>query len=82
MKVVFTNMEDTEGDFPDMNTRCVFSVTTRIPFKLNQNHALLTLEDEEGMMHILSTELMSLMYFITIMADSIMHVYCRYRGGV
>ena len=47
MKVVFTNMEDSEGDFPDMNTRCVFSVTTRIPFKLNQNHALLTLEDEE-----------------------------------
>lgn len=85
MKVVFTNMEDSEGDFPDMNTRCVFSVTTRIPFKLNQNHALLTLEDEEGMMHILSTKLMSLMYFITIMADSIMQyvsVYCRYRGGV
>uniref|UniRef100_A0A8C3M183 N-myc and STAT interactor n=1 Tax=Chrysolophus pictus TaxID=9089 RepID=A0A8C3M183_CHRPC len=47
MKVEFTHMEDTEGDFPDTNTCCVFSVTTRIPFKLNQNQALLTLEDEE-----------------------------------
>lgn len=82
MKVQFTHMEDTEGDFPDTNTRCVFSVTTRIPFKLNQNQALLTLEDEEGMMHILSIKLMSLMYFITMMADSIMHVYCRYKGSV
>uniref|UniRef100_A0A8C9FQM1 NID domain-containing protein n=1 Tax=Pavo cristatus TaxID=9049 RepID=A0A8C9FQM1_PAVCR len=47
MKVEFTHMEDTGGVVPDMNTRCVFSVTTRIPFKLNQNQALLTLEDEE-----------------------------------
>ncbi|XP_021254535.1 N-myc-interactor [Numida meleagris] len=47
MKVEFTHLEDTEGNFPDMNTRCVFSVTARIPFKLNQNQALLTLEDEE-----------------------------------
>ncbi|XP_072198171.1 N-myc-interactor [Excalfactoria chinensis] len=47
MKVEFSHMEDTEGDIPDMNTRCVFSITTRIPFKLNQNQALLTLEDEE-----------------------------------
>lgn len=47
MKVEFTRMEDTEGDILDMNTHCVFSVTTRIPFKLNQNRALLTLEDEE-----------------------------------
>lgn len=82
MKVEFTHMEDTEGGFADTNTHCVFSVTTRIPFKLNQNQALLTLEDEEGMMHILSIKLMSLMYFITIMADSIMHVCCRYKGRI
>ncbi|XP_065607436.1 N-myc-interactor [Cyrtonyx montezumae] len=50
MKVEFTHMEDTESDFPDMNTRCVFTVTTRIPFKLNQNQTLLTLEDE-GVAH-------------------------------
>uniref|UniRef100_A0A8B9VE34 N-myc and STAT interactor n=1 Tax=Anas zonorhyncha TaxID=75864 RepID=A0A8B9VE34_9AVES len=47
MKVEFTHMEDTKDDFPDNNTRCVFSVTSKIPFKLNQNQALLAFEDAE-----------------------------------
>ncbi|KAM9189369.1 N-myc-interactor [Mergus octosetaceus] len=47
MKVEFTHMEDTKDDFPDTNTRCIFSVTSKIPFKLNQNQALLTFEDAE-----------------------------------
>lgn len=54
MKVEFIHMEDKKDDFPDTNTRCVFSVTSKIPFKLNQNQALLTFEDAEGMMHVLN----------------------------
>lgn len=65
MKVEFTHMEDAKDDFSDINTRCVFSVTSKIPFKLNQNQALLTFEDAEGMMHVLSIKLMSLVPFIT-----------------
>ncbi|XP_075008770.1 N-myc-interactor isoform X3 [Calonectris borealis] len=47
MKMKFTHMEDMKDDYPDANTHCVFGVTTKIPFRLNQNHALLTFEDEE-----------------------------------
>uniref|UniRef100_A0A8C0FAJ0 N-myc and STAT interactor n=1 Tax=Bubo bubo TaxID=30461 RepID=A0A8C0FAJ0_BUBBB len=47
MKVKFTHMEDMTDDNPDMNTHCVFGVTTKIPFRLNQNQALITFEDEE-----------------------------------
>ncbi|XP_074767139.1 N-myc-interactor [Athene noctua] len=47
MKVKFTHMEDMTDDNPDMNTQCVFGVTTKIPFRLNQNQALITFEDEE-----------------------------------
>ncbi|XP_072730095.1 N-myc-interactor [Ciconia boyciana] len=47
MKMKFTHMEDMKDDYPDMNTHCVFGVTTKIPFRLNQNQALITFEDEE-----------------------------------
>nr|XP_009935388.1 PREDICTED: N-myc-interactor [Opisthocomus hoazin] len=47
MKVKFTHMEDMKDDYADMNTHCVFGVTTKIPFRLNQDQALLTFEDEE-----------------------------------
>ncbi|XP_059676439.1 N-myc-interactor isoform X2 [Gavia stellata] len=47
MKMKFSHMEDTRDGCPDMNTHCVFGVTTKIPFRLNQNQALLTFEDEE-----------------------------------
>lgn len=48
MKIKFSHLEDMKDDCPDLNTRCVFSVTTKIPFRLNPNQALLTFEDEEG----------------------------------
>lgn len=64
MKMKFSHMEDTKDDYPDVNTHCVFGVATKIPFRLNQNQALLTFEHEEGMMHVLSIKLMFLMYFI------------------
>uniref|UniRef100_A0A8C4VB04 N-myc and STAT interactor n=1 Tax=Falco tinnunculus TaxID=100819 RepID=A0A8C4VB04_FALTI len=47
MKLKFTHMEDMKDNYQDMNTHCVFRVTTKIPFRLNQNQALLTFEDEE-----------------------------------
>ncbi|KAM6071310.1 N-myc-interactor isoform 2-T5 [Chlamydotis macqueenii] len=47
MKLKFTHMEDRTYDYPDMNTYCVFGVTTKMPFRLNKNQALLTFEDEE-----------------------------------
>ncbi|XP_067155530.1 N-myc-interactor [Apteryx mantelli] len=47
MKMKFTQMEDMKDGYPDMNTHCVFYVTTKIPFRLNKNQALLTFEDEE-----------------------------------
>ncbi|XP_035754825.1 N-myc-interactor isoform X1 [Egretta garzetta] len=47
MKMKFTHMEDMKACYPDMNTYCVFGVTAKIPFRLNQNQALLTFEDEE-----------------------------------
>ncbi|XP_009271375.1 PREDICTED: N-myc-interactor isoform X2 [Aptenodytes forsteri] len=47
MKMKFTYMEDVKDDYPDTNTHCVFGVTTKIPFTLSQNQALLTFEDEE-----------------------------------
>ncbi|XP_064307021.1 N-myc-interactor [Phalacrocorax carbo] len=46
-KVKFSHMEDMKDDYQDMNTHCVFGVTTKVPFRLNQNQALLTFEDEE-----------------------------------
>ncbi|XP_013053582.2 N-myc-interactor isoform X2 [Anser cygnoides] len=55
MKVEFTHMEDTKDDFSDINTRCVFSVTSKIPFKLNQNQALLTFEDAEVAQRLIKT---------------------------
>ncbi|XP_062435161.1 N-myc-interactor isoform X2 [Rhea pennata] len=47
MKMKFVQMEDMKDDNPDMNTHCVFYVTTKIPFKLDKNQALLTFEDEK-----------------------------------
>ncbi|XP_009664791.1 N-myc-interactor isoform X1 [Struthio camelus] len=47
MKMKFIQMEDIKDDYPDMNTHCTFYVTTKIPFKLNKNQAVLTFEDEE-----------------------------------
>ncbi|KAM9550617.1 N-myc-interactor isoform 1-T1 [Guaruba guarouba] len=47
MKMKFAYMEDTKDDYQDMNTHCVFGVTTKIPFRLDQNQVLLTFEDEE-----------------------------------
>ncbi|KAM6397909.1 N-myc-interactor isoform 2-T3 [Pluvialis apricaria] len=47
MKMKFTHMEEMKDDYSDMNTHCVFGATTRMPFRLNQNQALLTFEDEE-----------------------------------
>ncbi|XP_009693497.1 PREDICTED: N-myc-interactor [Cariama cristata] len=47
MKMKFSHMEDMKNDYPDLNIQCVFGVTTKIPFRLNQNQALLTFEDEE-----------------------------------
>lgn len=48
-------MEDAKDDFSDINTRCVFSVTSKIPFKLNQNQALLTFEDAEVAQRLIKT---------------------------
>ncbi|KAK2516320.1 Nmi [Columba livia] len=48
MKMKFSHMEDMKDDYPDVNTHCVFGVATKIPFRLNQNQALLTFEDEEA----------------------------------
>lgn len=64
MKMKFSHMEEMKNDYADMNTHCVFGVTTKLPFRLNQNQALLTFEDEEGTTHILCIKLMSLLYFI------------------
>lgn len=47
MKMKFTHMEDMKDDYQDMNTHCFFDVTTKIPFRLDQNQVLLTFEDEE-----------------------------------
>ncbi|CAN8218337.1 unnamed protein product [Coccothraustes coccothraustes] len=49
MKLKFTHLEEMKDDgaFVDMDTRCVFGVATKTPFRLNQNQALLTFEDEE-----------------------------------
>ncbi|OPJ79687.1 N-myc-interactor [Patagioenas fasciata monilis] len=47
MKMKFSHTEDMKDDYPDVNTHCVFGVATKIPFRLNQNQALLTFEDEE-----------------------------------
>ncbi|XP_014806827.1 PREDICTED: N-myc-interactor isoform X2 [Calidris pugnax] len=46
-KMKFTHLEDVRDGYPDTDTHCVFGATTKIPFGLNQNHALLTFEDEE-----------------------------------
>lgn len=49
MKLKFSHLEETkeEGADMDMDTHCVFGTATKIPFRLNQNQALLTFEDEE-----------------------------------
>ncbi|XP_074001706.1 N-myc-interactor [Numenius arquata] len=46
-KMKFTHLEYVRDDYPDTDTHCVFGATTKIPFGLKQNHALLTFEDEE-----------------------------------
>ncbi|XP_071602467.1 N-myc-interactor isoform X1 [Heliangelus exortis] len=47
MKLNFSHLEEVQGDYPELNTHCVFDVATKIPFSLNRNEALLTFEDEE-----------------------------------
>ncbi|XP_037999359.1 N-myc-interactor isoform X2 [Motacilla alba alba] len=49
MKLKFTHLEEMKDDGADvdMDTHCVFGVATKTPFRLNQNQALLTFEDEE-----------------------------------
>ncbi|XP_030912862.1 N-myc-interactor isoform X2 [Geospiza fortis] len=49
MKLKFTHLEEMKdhGANVDMDTHCVFGVATKTPFRLNQNQALLTFEDEE-----------------------------------
>lgn len=49
MKMKFTYLEEIKDDGADvdMDTHCVFGVATKTPFRLNQNQALLTFEDEE-----------------------------------
>ncbi|KAM6333096.1 N-myc-interactor [Podargus strigoides] len=47
MKLKFTDMGKEKDDYPDTNTYCDFHVATKVPFRLNQNQALLTFEDEE-----------------------------------
>lgn len=65
MKLKFSHLEEMkeEGADMDMDTYCVFGTATKIPFRLNQNQALLTFEDEEGRMNILVAKLMFLMCF-------------------
>ncbi|XP_027589788.1 N-myc-interactor isoform X1 [Pipra filicauda] len=46
MKLKFSHMEGM-SNCADMDTRCVFDANVKIPFRLNQNQALLTFEDEE-----------------------------------
>ncbi|XP_027512126.1 N-myc-interactor isoform X2 [Corapipo altera] len=46
MKLKFSHMEGMNND-SDMDTHCVFGGNVKIPFRLNQNQALLTFEDEE-----------------------------------
>ncbi|XP_068051214.1 N-myc-interactor [Anomalospiza imberbis] len=49
MKLKFTHLKEMKDDGADMDmdTHCVFGAATKIPFRLNQNQALLTFEDEE-----------------------------------
>ncbi|XP_039925987.1 N-myc-interactor [Hirundo rustica] len=49
MQLKFTHLEEVRDDGADvdMNTRGVFGAATEIPFRLNQNQALLTFEDKE-----------------------------------
>ncbi|XP_062354420.1 N-myc-interactor isoform X2 [Cinclus cinclus] len=49
MKLKFTHLEEMKdaGAGMDLDTHCVFGAATKIPFRLNQNQALLTFEDEE-----------------------------------
>ncbi|XP_063257112.1 N-myc-interactor isoform X2 [Prinia subflava] len=49
MKLKFSHLEEMKDDGADanMDTHCVFGTATKIPFRLNQNQALLTFEDEE-----------------------------------
>ncbi|KAL9847898.1 N-myc-interactor [Geothlypis trichas] len=46
MQLKFSHLEGMKDDV-DMDTHCVFEVATKTPFKLHQNQALLTFEDEE-----------------------------------
>ncbi|OWK53975.1 N-myc-interactor [Lonchura striata] len=49
MKLKFTHLKEMKHDGAemDMDTHCVFGAATKVPFRLNQNQALLTFEDEE-----------------------------------
>ncbi|KAM4897454.1 N-myc-interactor isoform 2-T2 [Sylvia borin] len=49
MKLKFTHLEEMKdgGAGLDMDTHCVFGAATKIPFRLSQNQALLTFEEEE-----------------------------------
>ncbi|XP_039555475.1 N-myc-interactor isoform X3 [Passer montanus] len=49
MRLKFSHLEEMKDDGADtdMDTHCVFGAATKTPFRLNQNQALLTFEDEE-----------------------------------
>nr|XP_032605398.2 N-myc-interactor [Taeniopygia guttata]XP_041573474.1 N-myc-interactor [Taeniopygia guttata] len=49
MKLKFTHLKEMKDDGAKMamDTHCVFGAATKVPFRLNQNQALLTFEDEE-----------------------------------
>lgn len=47
MQLKFTHLEEMSRADVDMDTHCVCEVATKTPFKLSQNQALLTFEDEE-----------------------------------
>lgn len=49
MKLKFTHLEEMKDDGSDLDgdIECVFGAATKAPFRLNQNQALLTFEDEE-----------------------------------
>ncbi|XP_054029558.1 N-myc-interactor [Dryobates pubescens] len=47
VKMKFSHMDDKKDDCVDMNTHCYFTVMTKIAFRLDQNQALITFQDEE-----------------------------------
>ncbi|XP_050825276.1 N-myc-interactor isoform X4 [Gopherus flavomarginatus] len=46
-KMKFTRMENAESDDTFLNTCCLFHITAKIPFRLQQRQALLTFEEED-----------------------------------